>query len=72
MNSKRSAGVRARSGRTPSIERDVRRRERGAWAGSWRSNCDATLTDLLATLAHCPKARSISIHDRCKAKYEGL
>jgi hypothetical protein len=30
------------------------------------------LPDLLATLANCAKARSVSIHDRCKAKYEGL
>ena len=34
---------------------------------------DARLTDLLQTLADCPKARSASIHDRfCKAVYEGL
>jgi hypothetical protein len=33
---------------------------------------DAKLTDLLASLADCPKARSASIHDRCKARYEGL
>jgi hypothetical protein len=31
---------------------------------------DARLTDLL--LADCPKARSASIYDRCKARYEGL
>jgi hypothetical protein len=30
---------------------------------------DARLTDLLVTLAACPKARSASIHDRCKAVY---
>ena len=30
---------------------------------------DAKLTDLLQTLANCPKARSASIHDRCKARY---
>ena len=30
---------------------------------------DAKLTDLLATLADCPKARSAGIHDRCKAVY---
>jgi hypothetical protein len=30
---------------------------------------DAKLTDLLSTLADCPKARSASIHDRCKAVY---
>jgi hypothetical protein len=33
---------------------------------------DAKLTDLLMTLADCPKARSIGVHDRCKAVYEGL
>jgi hypothetical protein len=27
---------------------------------------------LLETLANCPKARSASIHDRCKAVYSGL
>ena len=30
---------------------------------------DAKLPDLLYELADCPKARSISIHDRCKAVY---
>jgi hypothetical protein len=33
---------------------------------------DARLTDLLQTLANCPKAHSASIHDRCKVVYEGL
>jgi hypothetical protein len=33
---------------------------------------DSKLTDLLATLANCEKARSVSAHDRCKAVYEGL
>jgi hypothetical protein len=33
---------------------------------------DAKLIDLLTTLADCPKARSVSIYDRCKAVYEGL
>jgi hypothetical protein len=33
---------------------------------------DAKLTDLLVTLANCPKARSASIHDRCKAVFERL
>jgi hypothetical protein len=33
---------------------------------------DARLTDLLQTLADCPKARSASIYDRCRAVYEGL
>jgi len=31
---------------------------------------DAKLPDLLATLADCPKARSLSVHDRCKAVYQ--
>ena len=33
---------------------------------------DAKLTDLLQTLANCPKARLASIDDRCKAVFEGL
>ena len=33
---------------------------------------DAKLTDLLVTLANCEKARSLSVHDRCKAKFEGF
>jgi hypothetical protein len=33
---------------------------------------DAKLTDLLVTLANCEKARSLSIHDRCKARFEGF
>jgi hypothetical protein len=33
---------------------------------------DAKLTDLLLTLADCPKMRSASIHDRCRAVYEAL
>jgi hypothetical protein len=32
---------------------------------------DAKLTDLLPALAKCPKARSVSVHDRCKAVYAG-
>jgi hypothetical protein len=35
-------------------------------------NADAKLTALLATLANCEKARSLSVHDRCMAVYEGL
>ena len=31
---------------------------------------DAKLTDLLVTLANCEKARSVGVHDRCKAVYE--
>jgi hypothetical protein len=33
---------------------------------------DAKLTDLLQTLANCPKGRSASIHDRCGAVLERL
>ena len=33
---------------------------------------DAKLTDLLQTLASCPKTRSASIHDQCKVVYVGL
>jgi hypothetical protein len=33
---------------------------------------DAKRTDLLQTIANCPKARSASIHDRCKAVFEQL
>jgi hypothetical protein len=33
---------------------------------------DAKLTDLLVTLADCRRTGSGSVHDRCKAVYEGL
>jgi hypothetical protein len=33
---------------------------------------DAKLTELLVTLANCPKARSASVYDRSRAVYEGL
>jgi len=33
---------------------------------------DTKLTELLATLADCPKARSFSTYDRCKAVCEEL
>ena len=36
------------------------------------SSQDAKLTDLLMTLADCPRARVASIYDRCRAVYEGL
>ena len=32
---------------------------------------DAKMTDLLQTLAHCPKVRSVNIHNRCAAVFEG-
>jgi hypothetical protein len=40
------------------------RRANDSWAA------DAKMTDLLPTLANCPKARSVSIRDRCMARYE--
>ena len=33
---------------------------------------DAKLTELLVTLANCPKANSARMFDRCTAVYEGL
>jgi hypothetical protein len=33
---------------------------------------DAKMTNLLQTLANCPKARSANIHDRCRAVFERL
>jgi len=33
---------------------------------------DAKLNDLLATLADCHKARSVSLNDRCRVEYVGL
>ena len=33
---------------------------------------DAKLPDLLAALANCGKARSASISDRCRARFEGF
>jgi hypothetical protein len=33
---------------------------------------DAKLTDLLMTLANCEKARSLSVHDQRKAKFQGF
>jgi hypothetical protein len=31
---------------------------------------DAKLPELLVTLANCEKARSVSIHDRCQARFD--
>jgi hypothetical protein len=47
---------------------------RGSYAVAWlrEAHGDAKLADLLQMLADCQKARSASIHDRCKAVYEGL
>jgi hypothetical protein len=49
-----------------------RRRGRYSVAKLMEQHGDAKLTDLLLTLAACPKARSASIHDRCKAVYGQL
>jgi hypothetical protein len=48
------------------------KRRRYAVARLLKSHGDAKLTDLLGTLATCPKARSANVHDRCRAVYEGL
>jgi hypothetical protein len=48
------------------------RRGRFNVAGLIAEHGDAKLTDLLVVLADCPKARSVSIHDRCRATFEGL
>ena len=32
----------------------------------------ARLPDLLATLANCERARSFSVYDQCKARFEGF
>jgi hypothetical protein len=33
---------------------------------------DARLTELLVTLANCGKARSASVADRCRARFDGF
>ena len=43
------------------------RRGRYSVARLMEKHGDAKLPDLLQTLADCRKARSASIHDRCKA-----
>jgi hypothetical protein len=48
------------------------RRRRYAVARLIQEHGDAKLTELLVTLANCPKARSARMYDRCKAVYEGL
>lgn len=30
------------------------------------------MTDMLVEITDCSKSRAAGIHDRCKAKYEGL
>ena len=44
---------------------------RGRYRVDWliEQHGDAKLTDLLETLADCPKARSAIVHDPCKAVY---
>jgi hypothetical protein len=49
-----------------------RRRGRYSVARLLETHGDAKLTDLLVTLADCQRARSASVHDRCKAVYEKL
>ena len=48
------------------------RRRRYAVARLIQEHGDAKLTELLVTLAHCPKARFPSMYERCNAVYEGL
>jgi hypothetical protein len=48
------------------------RRGRYAVARLLKEHGDAKLTELLVTLADCPKGRSASVYDRCKAVYDGL
>ena len=49
-----------------------KRRGRYSVARLVEEHGDAKLTDLLQTLADCPKARPADIYDRCRAVYEGL
>jgi hypothetical protein len=48
------------------------RRGRYSVARLLEEHGDAKLTELLVTLAQCPKAKSASMYDRCNAVYEGL
>jgi hypothetical protein len=48
------------------------RRRRCAVARLIQEHGDAKLTELLVTLANCPKAKSAGMYDLCKAVYEGL
>ena len=50
----------------------LRRRGRYNVARLMAEHGDAKLTDLVNRLANCPKAQSINIYDRCKARYEGF
>ena len=53
--------------RPGSLSGGLGRRGRYSVARLREQHGDAKLTDLLLTLANCQKARSASIHDRCKA-----
>ena len=48
------------------------KRRRYAIARIIQEHGDAKLTELLVTLAHCAKARSAHMYDRCEAVYIGL
>jgi hypothetical protein len=48
------------------------RRGRYSVAKLLEQNGDAKLPSLSEALTDCPKARSSSVYDRCKAVYEGL
>lgn len=48
------------------------RRERFVVAKLVDEHGDEKLIDLLLELADCPKTQATSLHDRCKAVYEGL
>jgi hypothetical protein len=60
-------------GRTLAVVcRSCSRRGRHAVARLIQEHGDAKLTELLVTLADCPKARSARMYERCEAVYEGL
>jgi hypothetical protein len=48
------------------------RRDRYNVAKLMEEHGDAKLSDLLVTFANCQKARSASVHNRCKAVYVQL
>jgi hypothetical protein len=54
------------------VRKPCGRRETDNIARLMERHGDAKLTDLLQTLADCPKAKSASIHDRCRAVFERL
>jgi hypothetical protein len=69
---RRLGNVRSTSGHRLSICEPCGRRERYDVENLKRQHDgDVKMPDLLAALvANCPKARSFSIYDRCKAVYE--